>query len=168
MPWRLRSPRPALGLQREASRDSLFILFTIALTFPAGWRRHSNGGIIGKDQYKPDLSFADETGRVVCVLESTSTNDRKVGVGELCLADKFFSDAGTDGILIFSLCGRSTSPPRPATQAAYIKPYFTFVREAKRPHGVKQIYIISEDEFEICEWVALGEHFMVAAHALEI
>lgn len=138
------------------------------ITFPAGWKRHSNGGSIGKDKYRPDLSFADETGRVVCVVESTSTNDRKVGVGELCLADKFFSDAGIDGVLIFSLCGKSTSPPRPETQAAYIKPYFTFLRAAKRPHEVKQVFIISEDDFELCQWAALGKKFKGAAHALEV
>lgn len=138
------------------------------INFPAGWRRHSNGGAIGKDKYRPDLSFADEAGRVVCVIESTSTNDRKVGVGELCLADKFFSDADIDGILIFSLCGKSTSPPRPETQAAYIRPYFTFLREAKRLHGVKRVYIITEDDFESCGWAALSEKFKEAAHALEV
>jgi len=139
-----------------------------SITFAAGWQRHSNGGVIGNDKYRPDLSYADETGRVVCVLESTSTNDRKVGVGELCLADKFFSDANRDGILIFSLCGRSTSPPRPDTQAAYLAPYFTFLREAKRPHGVKQVYIISEDDFEACGWQALGDQFKAKALVLEV
>jgi hypothetical protein len=139
-----------------------------SITFAEGWQRHTNGGGIGKDKYRPDLSFVDEAGRVVCVLESTSTNDRKVGVGELCLADKFFSDTETDGILIFSLCGKSSSHPRPDTQVAYLKPYFAFLREAKRPHGVKQIYIISEEDFEQCGWEALGVKFKVKAHVLEV
>ena len=134
------------------------------ISFAAGWRRNSSGRAIGKDEYRPDLSYADDTGRVLCILESTSTNDRKVGVGELCLADKFFSDAGTDGILIFSLCGKSSSPPRPDTQAAYLRPYFAFLRDAKRPHGVKQVYIISERDFERCGWEALGSQCKVTAH----
>lgn len=135
--------------------------------FAAGWRRHSNGGAIGKDKYRPDLSYVDETGRVICILESTSTNDRKVGVGELCLADKFFSDANVDGILIFSLCGKSSSPPRPDTQSTYLKPYFTFLRQAKRAHGVKQVFIISEEDFEECGWEALGEGFKAKAQMLK-
>jgi len=81
------------------------------ITFPLEWKRHSNGGIIDSAKYRPDLSFNNENGKVVCVIESTSTNDRKVGDGELCLADKYFSDEGIEVILIFSLCGRSQYPP---------------------------------------------------------
>jgi hypothetical protein len=138
------------------------------IAFPNGWIRHSNGGVIGLDKYRPDLSFQDAEGRVVCVIESSSTNDRKVGVGELFLADKFFSDTAVDGVLIFSLCGKSTSPPRPDTQHAYLLPYFTHLRSFAGEYGVKEIYIISEAAFESCDWTALSDDFKSMAYALKV
>ena len=114
------------------------------ITFPENWTPHSNGGRVGKDKYRPDRSFQNANGEVVCVIESSSTNDRKVGVGELCLADKFFTDNNVNGILIFSLCGRSASPPRPDTQKEYLEPYFLHLKAQGRPHGVREIYFISE------------------------
>lgn len=137
------------------------------IVFPAGWERHSKGEVIGFDKYRPDLSFRDAEGRVVCVIESSSTNDRKVGVGELFLADKFFSDSAVDGVLIFSLCGRSTSPPRPDTQYAYLLPYFTHLRSSVGAYGVKEIYIITETAFEACGWKALGDDFKSMAYVLK-
>jgi len=136
------------------------------ITFETNWVNHSSGGVIGNDQYKPDRSFKNESGKVVCVIESSSTNDRKVGVGELCLADKFFSDNNIDGILIFSLCGKSDSPPRPDTQAKYLEPYFRHLRACGHPHGVKEIYLIAEDDFASINWMALNSRFKEKAHAL--
>jgi hypothetical protein len=137
------------------------------ISFPQGWTRHSNGGAIGPDKYHPDLSFADAQGKVVCVIESSSTNDRKAGVGELCIADKFFSDSATDGVLIFSLCGISSNSPRRDTQAAYLSPYFKYLRAANRPHGVKEVYIIAEKDFKLCDWKALSEDFIANACVLK-
>jgi hypothetical protein len=137
------------------------------IIFPAGWERHSKGEVIGSDKYRPDLSFRDAEGRVICVIESSSTNDRKVGVGELFLADKFFFDSAVDGVLIFSLCGKSTSPPRPDTQYAYLLPYFTHLRSSVRTYGVKEVYIIAEAAFEACDWKALGDDFLSMAYVLK-
>ncbi len=137
------------------------------ITFPKEWQAHSSGSVIGAHKYKPDRSFKDEEGRVVCIVESTSTNDRKVGVGELCLADKFFADAGTYGILIFSLCGKSKYPPRPSTQLSYLEPYFHHIRSAASSYGVTEIFFIKEEEFEQLGWCALGEEFLSKSVALK-
>lgn len=137
------------------------------ITFPEGWVRYSDGGAIDGAKYRPDLSFADQDGKVICVIESSSTNDRKVGVGELCLADKFFADNKTDGVLIFSLCGKSEYPPRPDTQASYLKPYFQHLKRGSTPNGVRVMYFIDEKEFGDLGWVALNQAFKEKAHALE-
>lgn len=136
-------------------------------SFPQGWTRYSDGGNIGPDKYRPDLSFADAQGKIVCVIESSSTNDRKVGVGEMCLADKFFSDSATNGVLIISLCGKPPKCPRPDTQASYLSPYFKYLRAADRPHGVKEVYIITVEDFEACGWRALSEDFIAKAKVLK-
>ena len=137
------------------------------ITFPQGWVRHSNGGVIDSVKYKPDLSFKDEEGNVVCVIESTSTNDRKVGVGELCLADKYFTDNKSEGILIFSLCGKSQYPPRPDTQSQYLEPYFQHLKHINSQFGVREAYFIFETDFEILNWVALNEKFKEKSHVLK-
>lgn len=137
------------------------------ITFPEGWVCHTNGGAIGANKYKPDLSFTNKDGIIVCVVESSSTNDRKVGVGELCLADKFFFDNKTDGILIFSLCGKSQYPPRPETQALYLEPYFRHLKRANVLYGVKEIYFISEADFESLKWIALDENFKAKSHVVK-
>lgn len=137
------------------------------INFPSKWTNNSKGSRIGNDNYKPDRSFKNENGEVVCVIESSSTNDRKVGVGELCLADKFFTDNQTDGILIFSLCGQSASPPRPDTQKKYLEPYFRHLKTNRQIHGVREIYFISEEDFETSNWVALDDNFKKKAFVLK-
>lgn len=137
------------------------------ISFPENWASHTSGSIIGQHQYKPDRSFKDSNGNVVCVIESSSTNDRKVGVGELCLADKYFSDMQSAGILIFSLCGKSKYPPKPDTQAEYIEPYFRHLKSLSHIYGVKEVYFISEEDFESLNWVALDEKFRAKAVVLK-
>ncbi|MDP2785804.1 MAG: hypothetical protein Q8O38_14625 [Sulfurimicrobium sp.] len=138
------------------------------ISFQQGWVPNTSGSVIGEHQYKPDRSFKDENGDVVCVIESTSTNDRKVGVGELCLADKFFADSGVSGILLFSLCGKSKHPPSPSTQAQYLEPYFRHLKSIEHPHGVKEVYFISEEDFESLNWVALDASFVAKAKVLKV
>lgn len=145
--------------------DSIFK--NLIISFPAGWTAKTSGKIIGAHQYRPDRSFADETGTIVCVLESSSTNDRKVGVGELCLANKFFADTKVRGCLIFSLCSKSKSPPTPMSQASYIKPYFEHLCRASADFGVKELYFINECDFELVGWIALCEEFLSKAVALK-
>lgn len=137
-----------------------------SITFPAGWARNSNGCAIGTNGYRPDQSFENEKGKVVCVIESSSTGDRKVGIGELCLADLFFTDNKTDGILIFSLCGKSATSPRPDTQKQYLEPCFRHLNAKGRPHGVREVYLISEADFESLNWVALDDNFKSKAFVL--
>ena len=123
------------------------------ISFPESWLPHTSGCIIGQHQYKPDRSFKDSNGNVVCVIESSSTNDRKVGVGELCLADQYFSEIQCTGILIFSLYGKSKYPPKPDTQAKYIEPYFKYLKSLRlTTYGVKEVYFISEEDFESLGW----------------
>lgn len=138
------------------------------ITFPSEpeWIDNSKGSEIGKDKYKPDQSFKDKTGKVVCVIESSSTGDRKVGVGELLSADKFFSDQEVEGTLIFSLCEKSNSSPTPTTQKAYLEPYFKHLRSCGRSHGVKEIHLILEDDFKSIGFEALSDNFNKMAEKL--
>ena len=137
------------------------------IDFPEGWQPNTSGSVIGQHKYKPDRSFKNANGTVVCVIESSSTNDRKVGVGELCLADKYFSDIQSAGILIFSLCGKSKYPPNPDTQAEYIEPYFRHLKTLGLTFGLKEVYFISEEDFESLNWVALDEEFRAKAVVLK-
>ena len=134
--------------------------------FPLGWTPHSHGEIIGNYKYRPDRSFQDEAGRVVCIAESSSTNDRKVNVGELLLADLFFTDNRVPGVLIISLCGRSRYPPSPDSQAKYLKPYFEYLKTLNPNSGLKELYIISESDFESLSWYALSEEFVALSQRL--
>lgn len=124
-----------------------------------GWVVNSTGEVIGEDKYRPDISIRNNDGDVTCVMESTSTNDRKVGLGEMLLAEKFFIDNKNTGVLVFSLCGKSTSPPRPDTQYEYIKPYFELLKSQNKECGIKEIYFIYEEEFEQVNWNLLSEDF---------
>jgi hypothetical protein len=139
------------------------------ISFPEkGWLAHSNGAGLGPDKYKPDRSFINQEGKVICVIESTSTNDRKVGVGELCLADKFFFNSKVQGVLIFSLCGKGSTRPTPKTQASYLQPYFSHLRSTDRGFGVKDVYILEEADFASLQWQALTPKFASLALKLEV
>jgi hypothetical protein len=140
----------------------------LAIHFPTRpeWTRYSNGGAIGPDKYRPDMSFTDPNGKIICVIESSSTNDRKTGLGELLLAEKLFADQQVNGILIFSLCGRSTSPPTPSTQRKYIEPYFLFLRDGRNRGGVAAVFFIDEHAFELGGWAALDSRFLKHAQNL--
>lgn len=138
------------------------------ISFPQeGWSAHSNGGALGPDKYKPDRSFTNKEGNVICVIESTSTNDRKVGVGELCQADKFFFDSKVHGVLIFSLCGKASARPTHKTQAKYLQPYFSHLRSSNREFGVKDVYVLEEEDFASLQWQALTPEFAKLALKLE-
>ena len=138
------------------------------ISFPEkDWLSHSVGNAIGPDKYKPDRSFADDNGKVNCIIESSSTNDRKVGVGELCLADKYFSDNKVNGVLIFSLCGTCATRPKPETQLKYLRPYFLHLRSSGREFGVKTVYILDESSFAELGWKALTPEFERKALKLE-
>ncbi|EOG7724152.1 hypothetical protein ACLIN9_004586, partial [Vibrio parahaemolyticus] len=128
-------------------------------SFPDGWKRASNGGVVGKDKYRPDISVKDNDGNYILVMESTSAGDRKVGVGELLQADKFFRDEKVRGILIFSLCGQSATSPRKETQKDYIEPYFNYLAQCDSECGVKSVYFIQEQDFKAINWSVLNEEF---------
>jgi len=119
---------------------------------PSGWKVHSTGGVIGNHKYKPDISIKDSNEKFTYIIESTSTNDRKVGLGELLLAEKFFIDEKQKGVLVFSLCGRSSSPPRPETQIEYVRPYFDFLKQNNKGAGVVEVNFIYEVDFKNAEW----------------
>jgi hypothetical protein len=128
--------------------------------------QRSNGKIIGNDKYKPDKSFNDSNGSTVLIIESTSTGDRKVSIGELCQAEKFFTDNNISGTLIFSLCGKSENSPRPDTQYEYLMPYFKFMKNSNPNLGVTKINIILEADFKALGWKALDENFKAKAKCL--
>ncbi|EKO3590807.1 hypothetical protein M3898_003461 [Vibrio metschnikovii] len=128
-------------------------------SFPDGWKRASNGEIVGEDKYRPDISVKDNDGNYILVMESTSSGDRKVGVGELLQADKFFRDEKVRGILIFSLCGQSATSPTKETQKNYIEPYFKYLAECNSECGVKSVYFIQEQDFKAINWSVLNEEF---------
>jgi len=164
-PWLNAEEIRLVTVGRKEMADTEFKNRPIA--FESAWTNHSNGTVIGRDQYKPDLSFKNADGKVVCVIESASTNDRKVAVGEMCQADKFFSDQGVSGVLIFSLCGRSKYPPTPELQIAYLRPYFEHLTSAGRGSGLKEVYSIKEADFEIAQWKALSPAFLEKCSCLK-
>lgn len=124
-----------------------------------GWKVHSTGESIGNFKYRPDISIKNSNGKFAYILESSSTNDRKVGLGELLLAEKLFIDEESKGTLVFSLCGVSTNSPRPDTQIEYIRPYFNFLKESNKDIGVVEIHFINEKEFKDAEWDVLSSKF---------
>lgn len=127
---------------------------------------HTTGTIIGNNKYKPDKSFSNSNNEIVLVIESTSTGDRKVSVGELLQAEMYFSDNKISGTLIFSLCGKSTTSPKPDTQLEYLRPYFNFLKKFNPESGVTKIFIIDENQFESVGWEALGSNFIATAKCL--
>lgn len=145
-------------------KDSIFknLLFSI----PENWNINSNGSIVGKEQYKPDISIKNSDGKIVCILESTSTGDRKVGLGEMLQADKLFYDEEINGILIFSLSGVSSSSPTLITQSKYINPYFKYLKNINKKYGLKKIYFISESDFKSINWCLLSEDFKLKSIVL--
>ncbi len=145
--------------------DSEFKRQTI--TTPSNWKGHSNGKSICNWGYKPDRSFKDENEKVVCVMESCSTGDRKVSIGELCQADKFFHESAIKGVLVFSLCGSGASRPTPKSQRVYLRPYFLHLSAAGREFGVKTVFIIDESDFAEAQWHFRSDKFNDAAYVLE-
>ncbi len=133
-------------------RNTTFIL-------PEGWKIYSSGGVVGNHKFKPDISIKDSNDKFSCIIESTSTNDRKVGLGEMLLAEKLFTDEGVRGKLVFSLCGNSTSPPRPETQIEYIRPYFEFLKKSNNKTGVCEIHFIYESDFNCVNWALFSDEF---------
>jgi hypothetical protein len=138
------------------------------IKFPQGidLTLHTNGTIIGNDKYKPDKSFVNSNNEIVLVIESTSTGDRKVGVGELLQAEMYFAGNNISGTLIFSLCGKSSTSPKPDSQLDYLRPYFNFLKKLNPESGVTKIYIIDEIQFESVGWEALGNNFIATAKCL--
>lgn len=133
---------------------------------PKGSKVHTTGQEIGKHKYKPDVSIKDSNEQFSYVFESTSTNDRKVGLGELLLAEKLFVDENRKGVLVFSLCGKSSSPPRPETQIEYIRPYFNFLKQNNKDKGVGTIHFIYEECFKKAGWDVLSKQFKDSSHTL--
>ncbi|MET4163490.1 hypothetical protein ABIE61_003354 [Marinobacterium sp. MBR-111] len=131
------------------------------LLFPDGLEfvEKSNGSIIGFDKYKPDKSYADQSGQITLVIESTSTGDRKVGIGELLQAEKYFCDHNVSGTLIFSLSGSSNNSPRPNTQKQYLQPYFDFLKQQNSNIGVYEIYLILESDLRALDWYVMNDAF---------
>ena len=77
----------------------------------------------------------------------------------MLLAEKFFCDEKVNGILIFSLCGKSNKSPRKDTQKAYIEPYFKYLKSCNSKYGIKSIYFIQEQDFKALDWSVLCENF---------
>lgn len=124
-----------------------------------GWKVFSKGTTVGQDKYHPDISIKDSNNKFTCILESTSTNDRKVGLGELLLAEKLFVDEECKGILVFSLSGTGKQSPRPETQIKYIRPYFDFLKKVNKNIGVISIYFIKESDFKNAQWELFSKKF---------
>lgn len=131
-------------------RDSDFK--QLKFIMPDRWQVNSRGCVIDDNRYAPDVSIKNENNEVLCVIESSSTNDRKVGLGELLLAHKYFIDKRIKGIIIYSLCGLSDISPTPDTQYRYIQPYFEYFKSLSNEFGVKKVFIIKEQKFNDLNW----------------
>ena len=115
------------------------------LVLPIGFAISARGTVVGNDRYKPDLLISHE-GTAVAVVESSSTGDRKVALGELLQAQKFFEGQCSPGILIFSLCGRGATAPRPETQVSYLRPYFLYLCRSAAA-GLTSVHIVPQFSF---------------------
>lgn len=137
------------------------------LVFAYDWTEFSSGSNVDDFKYRPDKSFKKtKSGKFCCIIESSSTGDRKVSIGELLQAESFFSRNMVRGILIFSLSGRSKTSPTPSTQKAYLEPYFNFLKSKRTKHGVSKVYFIKESDFESIGWEVLTDKFMEKAAVL--
>ena len=119
----------------------------LVFSTPSSWKRHSSGKEILNTKYKPDVSFK-KVGKLICILESTSTGDRKVNIGEMLQAEKAFIEENTCGYLVFSLCGSTNTSSTPKSLKKYLEPYFHFLKEKSYQYGIKEIYFINESELK--------------------
>ncbi|SDJ01361.1 hypothetical protein SAMN04515654_12311 [Halanaerobium congolense] len=118
----------------------------IKLNLGSEFKKYTKGSIIGDDKYKPDISIINSKEKVVCVIESSSTGDRKVHIGEMFQSHKFYCDEEIKGDLIISLAGSSKNSPRPDTSYKYLKPYFDFIKKESKI-GLKRVHLIEQDDF---------------------
>lgn len=134
----------------------------IKLNLGHDFEKNTKGSIIGADQYKPDISIINSKEKVVCVIESSSTGDRKVHIGEMFQSHKFYCDEEIKGELIISLAGNNKNSPRPDTSYKYLKPYFDFIKKESK-FGLKRVYLIEQDDFmklQNGDVKLLGERFI--------
>lgn len=123
-----------------------------------GLKIATQGTIIGEDQYKPDISISDLANKTVCCIESSSTGDRKVSLGEMLQAEKYALDMDLSLLLIICLCGKGKNASTPESLFNYLKPYFIFLKESRRKtnSGIKKILIIGEKNYE--DYISSGQN----------
>ncbi len=130
------------------------------------WEHKSKGEAIGDYGYRPDRSFTDKDGKVVCIIESSSTGDRKCNLGELCQAHLFFLEEKVEGVLILSLCGKGKTASTPETLKEYLKPYFERLTKNSNNKGLKTLYLICESDFKNSQWNVFSSDFEEKAQKL--
>ena len=134
---------------------------------PNGWKKDSTGTEVLGTKYKPDVSFKKD-GKLVCVLESTNTGDRKANIGEMLQAEKAFVEEKTKGYLIFSLSGCSKTSSTPQTLKEYLEPYFRFLRKNNLEYGIQEVFLIQQSDFEEINWEILSERFKQNSECLKV
>lgn len=124
-----------------------------AITIPENWVIHSATTTIGNYKYKPDRSLKNEEGKICCVIEMSTSKDRKSQIGELLQAELYFKEESILGKLMIIVPGTGDGTSSPVTLKNMLMPYFKMLVDNRGQRGgVDSVYLISKEAFyQICE-----------------
>ena len=98
-------------------------------------------------KYNPDVVAINNTSKKALIIESSSTGDRKVNIGEMLQADKWLRDEGYQGTLIIVLDGKGKYPPTCKDQKERLLPLFDEYLENSIT-GLEKVLIITQFDYE--------------------
>ena len=110
--------------------------------FEEGYERIKVSG-----KYNPDVVAINRTSKKAIIIESSTTNDRKVNIGEMFQADKWLRDKGYQGTLIIVLDGNGGSPPTCKDQKERLLPLFEeYLKNSST--GLDKVLIVTQSDYE--------------------
>lgn len=102
---------------------------------------------IKHDFYKPDCVF--ENGKDVIIVESSSTGDRKVHIGEMVQFIEYASSMKDKCFyFVLFLCGTSKTSPKANTVKGRLEYYYSSCAINKNDN-IKGIYVVEQKEVDI-------------------
>ncbi|USK61645.1 hypothetical protein [Peribacillus asahii] len=109
--------------------------------FGKGYQRIKLSG-----KYNPDVVAVNSTSGKAIIIESSSTGDRKVNIGEMFQADKWLRDEGYRGILIIVLDGKGDFPSTCKEQKKRLLPLFSeYLKNSKS--GLHKVLIVTQNDY---------------------